>query len=215
MLRARYVSILTSRPSHRTNNQQLTLVSAVAVPANPDSPDAKCGNVLCRVFTKLLTGINKAKASAKSVGNRVKCFCVKCFKHFAGHAHSMRPAEALRLPDGTVVLPTHHKFRPQGGKPHHHGHHHKGFVHRMAHVMWATVKLAFVPILIGVAFGMAASAIGMLVGQLVVFLWMRYRKTDAQGVYEPLEGDEKEVPPPYEDVPAAEAVTEKEVEARA
>ena len=74
--------------------------------------------------------------------------------------------------------------------------------------------MAFVPILIGVAFGMAASALGMLVGQLVIFLWMRYRK-DEHVVYEPVYTDEKDGLPVYTDVPTAQAVSEKEVEANA
>ena len=202
---------------------KLILVSAVPVPIDPNSADAKCGNVVCRVFTKIITGIKKAKASAKNAGHRVKCFCVKCFQRLAGHVKNIHPdvhngSSAPRLPDDTVQLPTHHKFRPgmaDGHPHHHHGHHHrKGFMHRMGHIMWATVRLAFVPVLIGVAFGMAASAIGMLVGQLVVFLWMRYRK-DERIVYEPVYADEKNGLPAYEDVPAAEAVTEKEVEAKA
>lgn len=102
---------------------------------------------------------------------------------------------------------------PNGAKdPHAHRHH--GFLHRFAHIMRTTVKIAFVPILIGVAFGMAASAIGMLIGQLVVFVWMRYRRNDGPA-YEPLDSDEKEVPPPYEDVPIPEALNEKEIEAKA
>ncbi|KAL9130630.1 MAG: hypothetical protein Q9217_001244 [Psora testacea] len=194
---------------------KLTIYSAVPVPANPDSPDAKCGNILCRVFTKLLTSINRAKASAKNPGHRVKCFCVKCFQRLAGHAHTMRPnlakgPETHRRPDGTLELPTHFKFHPQGER-----HHHKGFFYRMVHTLWITAKIAFVPILIGVAFGIAASAIGMLVGQVVVFLWMKYRKTDELAVYEPLEADEKEVPPPYEDVPGAGFRNEKEVDTKA
>lgn len=88
----------------------------------------------------------------------------------------------------------------------------------MAHIMWLTVKIAFVPILIGIAFGMAASAIGMLVGQAVVLLWIRYRRNDEAPAYEELPSDEKEeVPPPYEDLPAAvqEAINEKDMEDKA
>lgn len=109
-------------------------------------------------------------------------------------------------PDGSIEVPD--------GVSNHHAHHHRGFLHRFARIMWTTVKIAFVPILIGVAFGMAASAIGMLIGQFVVFIWMRYRRND-RFAYEPLDSDEKEVPPPYEDVPGAEALNEKEIEAKA
>lgn len=86
----------------------------------------------------------------------------------------------------------------------------------MAMVLRTTFKVVFVPILIGVAFGMAASAVGMLVGQCVVFLWMKYRGTSREAAYEALDTDEKEAPPAYQDVtPGAEALNEKEVDAKA
>jgi len=159
--------------------------------------------------------MQKAKASAKAAGHMVKCFCIKCLKHMPGHTGFMRPhhhhkgpgAAPYRRPDGTIEPPD------QAGHSHG-GHHHGGFLRHFSHVMMKTVKIAFLPILIGIAFGMAASAIGMLVGQMVVFVWMRYRRHD-QVMYEPLGGDEKEVPPPYEDMPFAEALNEKAIEEKA
>ena len=83
-------------------------------------------------------------------------------------------------------------------------------------VLRTTVRVVFVPILIGVAFGMAASAIGMLVGQAVIFLWTKFRRAPATGAYVRLETDEKEAPPPaYKDVESVEVVDEKEAEAKA
>lgn len=84
----------------------------------------------------------------------------------------------------------------------------------MIMVLRTTFKVVFVPILIGVAFGMAASALGMLVGQAVVFLWMKFRRTP-EAAYEPLDTDEKDAPPAYQDLPVSEAVSEKEVDAKA
>lgn len=87
----------------------------------------------------------------------------------------------------------------------------------MATVLRTMVKVVLMPILIGVAFGMAASAIGMLVGQAVVFLWLKFRRSPENGAYERVEADEKEAPPAYQDVhgAGAEAINEKEVEAKA
>lgn len=86
----------------------------------------------------------------------------------------------------------------------------------MAMILRTTFKVVFVPILIGVAFGMAASVIGMLVGQVIVFLWMKYRGTSREAAYEPLDTDEKEAPPAYQDIhQGAEALNEKEVDAKA
>ena len=83
-------------------------------------------------------------------------------------------------------------------------------------ILRSTFKVVLVPILIGIAFGMAASAIGMLVGQAVVFLWMKYRGTARKAVYQPLSTDEKDAPPAYQDVQqGAEALNEKEVDAKA
>ncbi len=181
-------------------------------------------------MSKLLGSIARVKSTAKAAAHKVKCLCVKCFHcvmRMMGHKHhdhkgAHGPAGVPhRRPDGTMELPGHHPFKPQDGRPHPHHHHMwhaKSFVGRMAHIMWATVKIAFIPILIGIAFGMAASAIGMLVGQAVVFLWMRYRHNDEAPAYEELPTDEKEeVPPPYEDLPTAvqEAINEKDVEAKA
>lgn len=208
----------------KANVIQLTLHSTKAIPVSPDSPDAKCETILCRVFTKVITGMAKAKASAKTAGHKMKCFCMKCLHKLTGHKNNLHPHPhhhkgpgkhemPHRLPDGTMELPSHIHFKPHG-----HGHHHihKGFVHRMAGVLSTTFKIVFVPILIGVAFGMAASAIGMLVGQAVVFVWMKYRGTSREAAYEALDTDEKEAPPAYQDIhQGAEALNEKEVDAKA
>jgi len=197
------------------------LHSTKTVPVSPDSLDAKCETILCRVYTKVITGMAKAKTSAKSAGQKMKCFCMKCFHKIVGHKnhqahphhHEGKHGMPHRLPDGTMVLPSHIKAKPHGFGHHHH---HKGFGHRMVTVLRTTFRVVFVPILIGVAFGMAASAIGMLVGQAVVFVWMKYRGISRKGAYEPLDTDEKEAPPAYQDVQqTAEALNEKEVDAKA
>ena len=72
-----------------------------------------------------------------------------------------------------------------------------------------------IPVLIGVAFGLAASVVGMLGGQIVVYLWMKFRGTKRQAAYERLDTDEKDAPPAYQDAQGVEAMTEKEVDAKA
>lgn len=58
------------------------------------------------------------------------------------------------------------------------------------------------PMLAGIAFGVVASAVGMLVGQLVVFLWVKFRPA-REGGYERVEDVEKDDElPAYEDVEA-------------
>ena len=214
---------------------QLSLHSITLIPASPDAPDAKCENILCRVFTKILTGANKAKATAKGAVHKIKCFCMKCIHALTGHKHhhykggkhphphpkeGKYPAAGVphHRPDGTLELPSHIHFQPNiGGHKFHPHHHHKGFFSRVAMVLKTTVKDVFIPILIGVAFGMAASAIGMRVRQAVIFLWMRFRGQKG-AKYQRLETDEKDEPPKYKDLAVAEGVevvSEKEVEVKA
>ena len=204
------------------NITQLILHSITAILASPDAPDAKCENILCRVFAKLIAGAVKAKTSAKGAVHRIKCFCVNCIHRITGHkVHKHEgdkaglPKFPYRKPDGTFELPTHIKFKP--GHHGHHHHHRMGFFGKTAMLARTAFKVVFVPILIGVAFGMAASAIGMLAGQFVVFLWMKFRKTSTEASYTPLDTDEKEeAPPAYQDLPTkVEAVSEKEIEATA
>ncbi|KAL2053685.1 hypothetical protein ABVK25_005989 [Lepraria finkii] len=208
----------------------IQLHSVTIIPASASALDANCETILCRVFTKILTGMKKAKATAKSGAHKMKCFCVKCFHKVTGHKFhkgDKRPhphhkggeehhgGMPHRLPDGTMELPSHIHFKPAGGHKYHHHHHQKGFFGRVARVLRTTVKIVFVPILIGVAFGMAASAVGMLAGQMVVYLWMKFRGTKRETAYERLDTDEKDAPPAYQDVQGVEVMTEKEVEAKA
>jgi hypothetical protein len=69
-------------------------------------------------------------------------------------------------------------------------------------------KHIVLPIFIGISVGMAVSGLGMVIGQLVVFLWIRYRY-GAQASYQVLhdqegpvdaEAGDMDVPPRYEDV---------------
>ena len=213
-----YISFTT-----KSNQTQLRLHSITTIPASADAPDAKCESILCRVFTKVIVGAHKAKASAKGTVRKFKCVCAKGFYKLTGHKHPFHSghksghkgglAVPHRRPDGTIELPSHIQFKPMG----HHAriHYHEGLFGRGAGILRFIVKIVIIPILIGVAFGMAASAIGMLVGQAVVFLWLKFRRTPETGAYERIEIDEKEAPPAYQDVQGAEAMNEKEVDAKA
>ncbi|RAL08004.1 uncharacterized protein BO97DRAFT_377506 [Aspergillus homomorphus CBS 101889] len=81
-------------------------------------------------------------------------------------------------------------FPPLDGKGHHdfkghmskfdgpHGHHMHNHHHdRLAHALHRVVRFIVVPALLGVLAGLAASALGMLVGQIVVFMWQRHRRS--------------------------------------
>ena len=214
-------------PLLKLTHPQLSLHSITLIPASPDAPDAKCENILCRFFTKILYNVNKVKTTAKGAVHKMKCFCVKCIHAITGHKQNHHPhphheggkhhGAPSRRPDGTMELPSHIHFKPEGGLKFHHHHHHKSFFGRMAMVLATTVKVVFVPILIGVAFGMAASAVGMLVGQAIVFVWMKFRGNKREARYQRLESEEKDEPPAYHDVAAegVEVLSEKEVETKA
>lgn len=95
-----------------------------------------------------------------------------------------RLAAKVAAMKGGIVKGCHGRFRAHHGvggsapEPHHHhhagSHHHRhGSTARKVARIFAQVVL---PILVGVAAGMAASALGMLLGRVIVFFWIRYRR---------------------------------------
>jgi hypothetical protein len=98
-------------------------------------------------------------------------------------------------------------------QPHHHHHGHHGGWERTAS---RVVRFIVIPAALGVLAGLAASAVGMLIGQLVVFMWQRYRRSDREESLEQGTTSEKqclmteaadELPPAYTDEASAEAAT--------
>lgn len=81
-----------------------------------------------------------------------------------------RIAHAQSAKDGEK--PHHGGHRWGGPRPHHHPHHRHGWHRTFSRV----VRFILVPAVLGVVAGLAASAIGMLAGQVIVFIWMRYRR---------------------------------------
>ncbi|CAI7626215.1 unnamed protein product [Penicillium glandicola] len=67
----------------------------------------------------------------------------------------------------------HHAHAHGSARPHDHHPHHGAFARTFSRI----VHFIVVPAVLGVLAGLTASAIGMLVGQAVVFLWKRYRGT--------------------------------------
>ncbi|KAJ5992293.1 hypothetical protein N7451_008017 [Penicillium sp. IBT 35674x] len=64
----------------------------------------------------------------------------------------------------------HHMHGPPHGPPH----------GALAHTFSRVVRFIVVPAILGVLAGLTASAVGMLVGQAIIFLWQRYRGTNKQ-----------------------------------
>ena len=107
-----------------------------------------------------------------------------------------------------------------GGKGMRHGHgrhgHHMGphhpRAHRLGHILHQTLRFFVIPALLGVIGGLMASAVGMLVGQLISYLWIRYHRNGQRGPVRVIElvveEDEKDAlmtedlpsPPQYQDL---------------
>lgn len=132
---------------------------------------------------------------------------------------------------GGIIKGCHGRLRPHHGisapKPSHHAepHHRHAFP---AHALARIFAHVILPILVGVAAGMAACALGMLVGRVAAFFWIRYKRGGKKGPYamvahceEAVQEDGKkdgliagreEEPPVYEELEgAAVTVPEKEV----
>jgi hypothetical protein len=166
---------------------------------------------LCRlraiIAARIKAMLEAAKARAGSAKAWAKGGCKGKKGPFGGHNG---PFGGHRGPKGG--------HREGEGRPHHghHGPHHHG---RPAHILRQTLRFFIVPALLGVIGGLVASAVGMLVGQTIVFLWTRFHRGGQRGniriVEIAVEDDEKdaliieEMPPQYEDVEAVIAEGEK------
>lgn len=94
----------------------------------------------------------------------------------------------------------------------HHRHHYHA--HHLGRLLHQTLRFFVIPALLGVIGGLVASAIGMVVGQLIAFLWVRFYRRGRRGqvhgrvVEIVVEEDEKDtllagdeiLPPVYEHV---------------
>lgn len=102
--------------------------------------------------------------------------------HRGPHAngpHHGPPGFPFPGPDGEPTFaPEDHPDRFGPSHHHHHAHHmHHGGLDR---TISRVVRFIVIPAILGVLAGLAASALGMLVGQAVVFLWLRYRRGGSQ-----------------------------------
>lgn len=100
-----------------------------------------------------------------------------------------------------------------GHRPHHHGHGQRHWrAHRFQKVLHKTFRFFVIPALLGVVGGLMASAVGMLVGNILIWLWTTFyrrgqRKTETPRIVAYVQEDEKEalilgveeLPPTYHD----------------
>ncbi len=122
-------------------------------------------------------------------------------------------------PNGFHGPPHHGPHGPHGS--HHHSHHGHHQFHRFGHMMHQTLRFFVIPALLGVIGGLVASAVGMIVGHCISYLWIRLHRGGVRGnatgrdirvVEIVVEEDEKDAlmvdeqsiqsPPEYRDVEA-------------
>ncbi|KAL9121773.1 MAG: hypothetical protein Q9187_001675 [Circinaria calcarea] len=175
------------------------LIQSITTHPNILSPAGKqCKNMMCRVMSILKAKMRAAALKAMKAAQAVKGGCMRKFGFRPTPPHSALPP--FRHPKvhggvGKFAGKFHHGGKdslPKGDMPPHaghgkiHNHHHQGTLHMVLHAMTRIFRHVILPILIGVAAGMAASAVGMLVGQIIVLIWMRYRRS-GKGAYEKVE----------------------------
>lgn len=211
------------------NCVQTLIHSITTVPASPNRPDAKCTTIFCRVVTKLRTTANAAKSASHAAAKKIKTCCLRCMQYFRKtggqhHHHALPLPTHIRVKPGQTKPHFHHNDQVQTGhhthdfdfaQASHHVHmrHHRGWFHSLVVGIKRVFSFILFPILVGIAFGVTASAVGMLIGQLVVLLWLRYRRSSTSEVgYERLGSDEKDGLPAYEEVEGVDVKDgEKEV----
>ncbi|KAK4889826.1 hypothetical protein LTR27_011444 [Elasticomyces elasticus] len=137
-----------------------------------------------------------------------------------------------RLPGRPPMGPPHpghphgrpHHMRPHGS---HHGHHHQESFWKghYSQIFIMALLAIVVPVITGIVVGMTVSLIGLVVGRLISYVWIKFVRGGRRGYSSVAleeaasdEDDEKvdvaemEAPPVYQDAPAYEEV-EKEVRA--
>lgn len=175
------------------NSSGLTVAKISIIPFAQSPGATECTTSLCRlraiIVARVRAILEAAKARTHAAGAWVKSGCRG--KKNGGSSHGQTASD-----------------RPYYR---HHGHHK---MHRVGHVLRQTLRFFIIPALLGVIGGLMASAVGMLVGQALVYLWFRFHRGGQRGniriVEVAVSEDEKDalvetedlLPPQYEDVEA-------------
>lgn len=123
---------------------------------------------LCRVRAIIADKVRKVVEASKEKVNKVHGWVKDKTSGCGNHRNSSgRPH-----PHGRHPRPPHWIQR--------HGHHNHRFS-QLSHTIHQTLRFFVVPALLGIIGGLAASAIGMLVGQAIVFLWFRTYRNGQRG----------------------------------
>ncbi|KAJ5576225.1 hypothetical protein N7535_003151 [Penicillium sp. DV-2018c] len=150
-------------------------------------------------------------SSWKECHGKVKCLHELLVTRIRGLLAGARDRLMAMAKSGAKTCHGKHKGKPTIHPGSHgfasaHPHQHHQYGDAFARTFSRAVHFILVPAVIGVLAGLIASAIGMLVGQAVVFVWRRYRGTEPveyQAVWENGEACEKQglmaVPRDFED----------------
>jgi hypothetical protein len=154
-----------------TTGELFILRTEVELPAGEDDHDSwkTCdGDMQClrRLILDRIRALVHA-AQAHMMNLKSKLGLGKGCHGKAPHPGQHKPGRPIsNIDEMEDVHPPHHK-------PHHHHHRH---MHGLRRTLFRIVRFTIVPAVLGIFVGLTASAIGMLVGQAVVFLWARYRR---------------------------------------
>lgn len=174
-------------------------------------------DVLPAALCKLRNAVEAKFHDIKDGGRKAGCHGRKGgFPHMGqlpGHIrpHFMRPEHDENAP------PARHHGRPHHMRPH--GHHHHHHEHSFMHSFSSGFTAVLIPTLAGIAVGMTVSLIGLVVGRLISFLWIKlYRggrrgyasvaldestcEAEAEKDTTPVEVEDLEALPAYEQAPA-------------
>lgn len=124
----------------------------------------------------------KPSCLRKLLFDRMRALLASAKSRFRGMASNLSGSKSCRRPIrpfGHSRLP-HDRFDPNdfpmkehAGHPHSPHHMHHGGWERTASQL---IRFIVIPAILGVLAGLTASAVGMLVGKLIVSLWSRYRR---------------------------------------
>lgn len=156
----------------KTPDDALVVVKTEQIPFK-DTPGAKeCEGArlwtMCRIKAIVAARLQALIAAARHGANKAQSWATSkpCGKH--------RPYNGVFRPHDKDAK------RPHGHHQHHHGHGHGGY-YRAARVVHRVLEFFVIPALLGIIGGLAASAVGMLVGQALVWLWCRTYRRQQQG----------------------------------
>lgn len=178
----------------KTPHDEYVITQITVIPFHK-TPGAKtCENSaswsLCRVKAILAARLKSMIEGAKDRCHKMQAWMQQKPKGCKGkrpHGPGLPPPPPHKHHHDEHEHEHHHK--PEDYPPHHdhpkhhhpdgHGKHHK--YHRVGHMLHQMFRFFVIPGVLGVIGGLAASAIGVLVGQAIVFFWVKAYRNGQRG----------------------------------